>query len=88
MGLIPLTYLAHELWDDSVKSGALESETFFAGAERAKIFRSFRDDVFPELENDPAEFLAVGGHVEVNLGREIQVIIQTDRTTKCRVILY
>ena len=86
--MLPITYLAHELWDDSVKSGALESETFFAGAERAKIFRCFRDDVFPELENDPAEFLAVGGHVEVNLGREIQVIIQTDRTTKCRVILY
>lgn len=60
-------YLAHELWDDPVKGGALVPEPLLSGAQGPEIFGRFRNDVVAKFKNDSPQFLAVGRHVEVHL---------------------
>ncbi len=61
--------LAHKVGDDAVERGPLVAEPLLAGAEGAEVLGRLGHDVGPQLHDDAAQGLAVGGHVEENLPR-------------------
>jgi len=64
-----ITTLAHEVGDDSVEGGGLEAESLLAGAQGTEILSCLRDNIGPELHDNPADRGAVSGHVKVHTGR-------------------
>jgi len=61
-----VTALAHEVRDDTVEGRALEAEALLAGAQGAEVLSRARHHVRAELEDNSADLLAIGGHVEEN----------------------
>ena len=52
-GAVPggeVTTLAHEVGDDTVECGSLESESLLSGAESTEVLRSLGDNVRPQLK--------------------------------------
>jgi hypothetical protein len=49
--------LQHELWNDTVESTSLVSESFLAGAQIAEIVSCLWNDIIEELEFDSASWL-------------------------------
>lgn len=44
-----ITSLTHEVWNDTMESGSLVSETFFAGAQSTEVFTRLRYNIGTEL---------------------------------------
>lgn len=64
-----VTTLAHEARNDAVELACLEAEALLAGAQRAEVLTSLRNNITSELHNDTAGRLASDVNVEEALGR-------------------
>jgi hypothetical protein len=78
------THLAHELWNDTVELGSLESKSMLPSAQGTEVLRSLRDNVAAEFEHNTTGWYVVNGDIKVafwkrpetisnlNAGREIR----------------
>merc|ERR1712216_769283 len=66
-----VTALAHEVRNDTVEAGALETEALLAGAERAEVFARLGHSLRLELHGDAARGGAADGHVKVHFRRHV-----------------
>jgi len=62
-----ITTLTHEVGDDTVELGALETESLLTSAEGTEVLCSLGHDISSQLHHDPASWLVVDSHVEENL---------------------
>jgi len=60
--------LTHEVLDDTVEAGSLESEALLHCAQRPEVLRRLGDYIITQLHNDPSYFVAIGCDVEENPG--------------------
>jgi len=56
--------LTHEVGDDTVEGGVLEADALLPGAQGTEVLSSLGHNIGTKLHDDPAEGLAVGGHIE------------------------
>merc|ERR1712121_511606 len=75
--------LAHEVGDDPVEAGALESESFLTSAQSTEVLAGLWNHVRSELHDNLAKRGAIGGYFEENtrqthcvVGYEIEIRIK------------
>lgn len=61
-------HLTHEVRDDPVEDGAVETEALLARAQSPEVLCRFGNDVSEQLHDDSPSRLAVDPHVEVHHG--------------------
>jgi len=61
-----VTTLAHEVGDDAVEGGSLESEPLLPGAEGAEVLRGLGNHIRPQLHDNFANGGTISGDIEEN----------------------
>ena len=59
------THLAHEIWNDTVELGSLESKSMLPSAQGTEVLRSLRDNVAAEFKHNTTGWYAVNGNIKV-----------------------
>jgi len=58
--------LNHEVGNDPMESGSLESESLLAGTESSEVLSRLGDDITSQFHDNPAEGLSIGGDIKEN----------------------